>query len=195
MSHDLSVMTDEVLMSSLHALVRASNSVDADLLVHLSELDTRQLYRERGFPSLFALCLVEFGFSENVAYNRIEVARLARRLPEVLEPLREGDIHLSGLRLLAPHLTSGNCAELLGRAKRKSKRQIEELIVELAPKPDVPDSIRRLPVSKAAAPIASLFEAPKSEPMPVLALPSERPTLEPVPVARPSVTPLSPETY
>ena len=38
------------------------------------------------------------------------------------------------------------CTEvLLGRATHKSKRQIEVLVADLAPRPDVPTSIRKLP--------------------------------------------------
>src|SRR4051812_1839305 len=115
MNCELSNLGNEALLSSIHALVRASNTVDADLIEHLGELDSRQLYRDHGHFSMFSFCTGVLGFSESVAYNRIEVARLARRLPEVLAPLRRGDIHLSGLRMLAPQLTAENYHSVLAR--------------------------------------------------------------------------------
>jgi hypothetical protein len=194
---NLSSLGDEVLMSSLSALVRASNSLDAELIEHLAEVDARGLYRERGYPSLFAFCQAALNFSEDVAYNRIEVARAARRFPQIVDELRSGTIHVTGLRMLSRHLSDENCAAVLSRARGLSKRQIEELVAELAPKPDVPDSIRRLPVrassENAQAPAAtscdSLFDAPVSVPSndvpPTVTLTS--------PVSR--VEPLSPEAF
>jgi hypothetical protein len=59
--------------------------------------------------------------------------------------LADGRIHLSGIALIAPHLTPANRDSVLRRATHRSKRQIEELIAELAPRADVPPLIRKLP--------------------------------------------------
>jgi len=59
--------------------------------------------------------------------------------------LEEGRLHLSGIAKIMPHLTEANRDTLLARAAHKSKREIEELVVELAPKPDVPPGVRKLP--------------------------------------------------
>jgi hypothetical protein len=63
----------------------------------------------------------------------------------LLEMLRDGRIHLSGIALLAPHLTDRNRRSLLKRATHKSKRQIEEIVAELRPRPDAPARMRKLP--------------------------------------------------
>lgn len=52
--------------------------------------------------------------------------------------LSDGRIHLSGIGKPAAHLTDANYEEVLGRAAHKSEREIEELVAELIPKPDVP---------------------------------------------------------
>ena len=65
---------------------------------------------------MFAFCCDELGFSEDAAYSRILVARAGRRLPAVIEALRSGEIHLAGLRLLVPHLTSENHRQVLAQA-------------------------------------------------------------------------------
>lgn len=95
---------------------------------------------------MFIFCVSEYGFSEDVAYQRLTVARAARRLPAILDALRSGRMHVTGLRLLAPHLTAENVAALLAEATGKSTRQIEELVARLAPKPPVPTVIRKVPV-------------------------------------------------
>src|SRR2546421_1994677 len=95
-------LSDEALLDATRALLKRACDVEADLLVHLGEIDERKLYLPRAHPSLFAFCVEELGFSEDAAYNRIFVARAARRLPALIEALRSGKVHLGGLRLLAP---------------------------------------------------------------------------------------------
>ncbi len=119
--------------------------MEAELLVHLGEIDERKLYLDRAFSSMFAFCVGELGFSEDAAYNRIGVARAARRLPVILEAVRSGQVHLTGLRLLAPRLTTDNQGKVLAEAAGKSKREIEELVARLWPQPAVPTVVRKLP--------------------------------------------------
>ena len=130
------------LRSATRELVRSSHVVEAELLVHLGEIDERKLYLDWSFSSMFAFCVGELGFSEDVACNRINVARAARRMPVILEVVRSGQVHLAGLRALAPHLTSENQEEVLAEAAGKSKREIEELVARIAPQPAVPTSPR-----------------------------------------------------
>ncbi len=59
--------------------------------------------------------------------------------------LDDGRLHLSGIAVLAPHLTDTNCEELLARSTHKTKRELLVLVAEIAPKPDVLPSIRKLP--------------------------------------------------
>jgi hypothetical protein len=65
-------------------------------------------------------------------------------------------LNLSTLRLLAPHLRPENFETPVNRAKLRSKREVEILVAQLAPRPDVPASVRKLlersPVAQAAKP-------------------------------------------
>jgi hypothetical protein len=133
MDTNLSALSDSQLLDSTHAVVRRSNEHDAELLTHLAEIDHRKLYLELGFPSMFALCVTELGFSEDAACNKIAVARLTRQLPTVLDFVRTGRIHLTGLRLLAPALTQDNAAIELAHASGKTRREIEEQVARLLP--------------------------------------------------------------
>ena len=132
-----------------------SRGVEAELLVHLGEIDERKLYLDRAFSSMFAFCVGELWFSEDAACNRINVARAARRLPVILEAVRSGQVHLAGLRLLAPHLTTDNQCKVLAEAAGKSKREIEELVARLSPQPPVPTVVRKLPDRPNPPPEAS----------------------------------------
>ena len=92
------------LLSATRELVQKSRGTEADVLEHLGEIEERKLYLDGPFPSMFAFCVGEYGFSEDVACQRMAVARAARRLPGILDSLRSGRVHMTGLRLLAPHL-------------------------------------------------------------------------------------------
>lgn len=115
-------------------------------------IDARRLYPREAFPSMFAYCTGALHLSEGEAYLRIAVARAARRHPVLLAMLADGRLHLSGIERLAPHLTAENRDEVLQRAPHRSKREIEQLAAELAPRPDVPAGIRRLPARTASGP-------------------------------------------
>ena len=83
--------------------------------------------------------------SEAEAYLRIAAARASREHPLLLTMLADGRLHLTAIAKLAPHLTLENREALLKRAAHRSRREIEELVAELSPRPDVPAVMRKLP--------------------------------------------------
>jgi hypothetical protein len=144
-SHALQAVPDDELLRRLGELVSQSRRVEADLVAHIGEVDERRLFACQAFPSMFAYCTEHLHLSEAEAYRRITVARAARQFPALLDRLRDGRLHLSGLARLAPLLTAQNCEALLERATHLTTRQIEHLVAELQPRPDIPATIRRLP--------------------------------------------------
>lgn len=167
--HAVEAMSSSDLLSATQELVRRSRGTEADLLIHLAEIDERKLYLERSYRSMFAFCVGEYNFSEDAAAYRITVARAARRLPLILEAVRSGQVHLAGLRVLVPHLTTENHRELLAAAAGKSRSEIEELVARFAPKPPAPTVIRKVPSDPTATPDTSsgnLFgDAPAAMPV------------------------------
>ncbi|MFL5412054.1 MAG: HNH endonuclease [Myxococcales bacterium] len=150
----IEVMNDDDLLACTRELVRNSCEMEAELLLHLAEIDERKLYAQRAYPSMHVFCVKELGFSDGAAYNRLGVAKAGRRWPAVLDALRSGAVHLSGLRVLVPHFTDENLQRLLAEAAGKSKREIEEMAARLSPKAPVPDRVWRLPQRSTQ----SLFE-------------------------------------
>jgi len=124
----------------------------------------------------------------------MEVARLARRFPVILELLAEGAVNLTALKLLGPHLTAENHSEALKAARGRSKARIQELVASLAPRPDVPCLVRRLPVPPPAAGPSAADIIPSTTPSITDAGTSLASAL-PSPIPRASVMPLSPERY
>ncbi len=104
---------------------------------------------------MFVYCTEVLHLSEAEAYLRIAAARASRKYPMLIAMLSDGRIHLSGIGKLAPYLNDANCEQVLARAAHKTKREIEELVAEIVPKPDVPANVRKLP-----APAAKTREVP-----------------------------------
>jgi hypothetical protein len=167
MSHEMDEvgrLTDAELVCSLEHLVKADRALSAKLLVHLGEVYERKLHLGMGYRSLHEYCIAALGMSDAEAYLRIQAAKLGRRFPLVLERFGAGDVHLSAIKLLDPVLSEENHVQLLDRARGKTKRQVEVLVAELAPKPDVPARLRKLPDArgKVAAAAPDSLSAPQA---------------------------------
>ncbi|HWM87583.1 MAG TPA: hypothetical protein VNO33_17135 [Kofleriaceae bacterium] len=147
----LDALSDDVLLSRLRALLARSRRVEADLVAHIAEVDARRLYLREACPSMHVYATERLHLSDAEAYLRITVARVSRRYPGALAMLADGRLHLSAIAKLAPHLREDSAEALRARAARRSKREIELLLAELAPQPDVPSLVRRLPSSAAPA--------------------------------------------
>jgi hypothetical protein len=161
----ISKLTDDELLRRLSELLKNSRRVESELIAHIAEVDQRRLYARKA-SSMFKYCTEVLNLSEHEAYLRIEVARASREHPMVLEMLAEGHLHLSGIALLRRHLTKTNRETLLKRAAKKSKRQIEELIAEISPKPDAQATIRKLPEKRPKAKQKSIELGPDRVPRP-----------------------------
>jgi len=198
-THQLQSISDDDLLRRLTELVQQSRRVEAELIAHIDEVDDRRLFAREACSSMFAYVFEVLHLSEPEAYLRITVARATRKHPMLLAMLGDGRLHLSGIAILAPHLTEENREEVLARAAHKSKRQIEELAAELAPKPDVPSTIRKLP-AQPPAPAGQLrpdrvgSSTPEVPVPPTQAAKPGPPTL-PVPPVSPRPEPLSPDRY
>ena len=119
----LSRLSDGELVTQLKGLVTRDRDLNAQIVAHLAELDTRDVFLREGYSSLFVYCRDALGLSESEAYNRIEVARAARRFPVIFDMLAGGSLHLTAVRLLAPHLTEVITARCSNpRAARPSPR-------------------------------------------------------------------------
>ncbi len=132
MLHELGTLTNAELCERLRDLVGRDNDITADIIECLAQMLERQLHLAMGFSSLHDFCVERFGFSHDVAWKRVRVARLATRHPEVIELLRQGRISVSGLVSIAPH--ADDRPDLIEKAVDKSSRAIEAMVA--GEKPD-----------------------------------------------------------
>src|SRR5438552_8437498 len=146
-------LPDHDLLARIGVLAGREREATVELVAHLAALDTRPaLYAAQGFGSLFRYCTQVLRLSEDATCNRIEAARACRDFPVILEALATGAMSLTSVWILRPHLTRENHEAVLARASGRSRREIEALVAELAPRPDVPSSVRRLPTAPPAPP-------------------------------------------
>jgi len=191
-----SALSDHDLLARLELLAGKEREASVELVAHLAALDSRpSLFAAQGFSSLFSYCTQALRLSEDAACNRIEAARVCRRFPLVLELLASGSLTLTSVRLLAKHLTVENHQSVLAKASDRSRREIEVLIAELAPRPDVPSTVRKLPCP-TATPLLSAGPGPAMISVPSAETTAIAPSLPPLPATpRPIVQALAPERY
>lgn len=151
-SFSLSHVADDVLIRDLSNLVARDRTTTAEVLAHLAEVEVRKLYVPAGHPSLRSYCVGVLRMSDDEAGRRIHVANKARIYPALLEAIANGRLHLTGASLLAAHLTPENVGALLAASEHRSKSEIEHLVACIAPRPDVPTTLRPITVATPAGP-------------------------------------------
>ena len=193
-------LTDRQLLEHVKMLATSEREATARLIASLAELDARRLYLGEGFPSMFSYCTEALHLSEHGAYNRIEVARAARRWPVILEMIADGAVTLTAVRLLAPSLTDENHRGLLAEATHKSKRQVEQMVAALHPQPPVASIVRRLPTPNPVPPLGSVLHCTEPAILTKSAPETAEPQPAPAPLSLPQrrvavIAPLAPERY
>ena len=179
---DLTDLTDDALVARVSTLCAEGHALTARLIVLLIEVEERRLDLRSACTSMFDYCQRRLGMSEGAAFRRITAARLVKRFPSLLGRIERGELHLSTLVLLRPHLDERNVEELADAVVGKTKRQVEELLARLAPKPDVPSVIVELgaPSNDAGA---SFFSGSEAGPAPSVSS-TPRARIEPLSEAR-----------
>src|SRR5512132_3221423 len=167
MSLTLRSLSDDDLLVAIASLAKVERTATASLIAHLSELEERNLHLAQGFRSLFGYCRHVLHCSEHESYNRMQTVHAARRFPVILPMLAEGLLHLTAVRLLAPHLRDQDHLALLGGAIHKSKREIVKLLAGWFPSADVTSTVRKLANPSRSAEAAEATQAPTPATRPV----------------------------
>jgi len=182
---------DEELLARLPALAAGERRETSLFLAHLAEVAARELHLRAGYSSLFVYCRDGLALSEHESYNRVEVARAASRFPVVLEMIEAGALNVTTARLLAPHLTPENHRSVLESARGRRRPQVEEIVARLAPFPEAPSFVRKLPPPRVPPP----EPRPKEPPFARFTASAAAPAVPPRPAPSGDVTPLAPDRY
>src|SRR5882724_7680212 len=152
-------VSDDELHVAVRRLVARSNITLADLLVHLGEVEARGIHRNRACATLYTYCRYELRMSEDAAFRRSKAARVVHQHPELRDIVARGEIHLTGLLMIAPLLGGERHGEVLARARFRSKREIARLMAELDPKPEAPALIEPIAPMAGRLPRGAIAEA------------------------------------
>ena len=136
--HQVDRLADHLVLPGLASVVSRGCANTAETLAFVAVADERKLYLPAGYPSMYQYCVGELHMSEDATAKRIQAARVAREFPAIFDAVAEGRLHLSGVCLLAPHVNAEDADGWIAAAKHQSKSQIERLLAERFPKPDVP---------------------------------------------------------
>jgi len=154
--------SDDALLVDAKQVAGRRSRDTAILLTRIAEIDQRQLYRRAGYSSLYAYLLGELELLEDSACRHIHASRLARRFPAILIAMVEHRLHMRAVLMLARHLTRANADELVAAASHKTRFEIQQLLAERFPRPDLPERLQ--PIPPPPAPVANATQpAPGSE--------------------------------
>ncbi|WP_374029084.1 HNH endonuclease [Bdellovibrio bacteriovorus] len=91
----LAKFTNDEIESRLKILVAKERELLHVILEHIKEVDSRKLYLERAYSSLYDYMTKELQYSGSAAMRRIEAARLLRQVPVIAEKIQEGSLNLT----------------------------------------------------------------------------------------------------
>jgi hypothetical protein len=144
-------LSNQDLLDRLVVLAGNERHASVELVAHLAALHARpSLYEGLGFGSLFEYCTAVLRLSEDAACTRTAVAGACRRFPVILDLLATGATNLTNIRRLAGKLTPENHEAILARAIHRTREEIEVLLRELDPLPDLRSSVRKVPAPAGA---------------------------------------------
>jgi hypothetical protein len=163
------MMTNDArdLATRLSELLRREHHAMADFLAALADFDRRRLWVDLGHSSLFSFLHRDLGLSKGAAHYRRVAAELVQRFPQVVEPLREGQLCITSIVELAKVMTAENAVEVLPRFFHRSKSEAMAIAAEIRPVEAPPRravvTAARAAASASPAPTAAEASAPSSQ--------------------------------
>ena len=132
-------LSDQDLTSTLDSIALRERENTVELLQHLIEFDSRRLYRELGYPSLFEYCTGRLKLSHGSAYRRVSAARCLRDNPNLAELLIKGDVTLCSVATAAKSIERKvtELTDIVGR----SKREVESIVAASTPVQEKPREV------------------------------------------------------
>jgi 5-methylcytosine-specific restriction endonuclease McrA len=138
---------DESLHRSTKESVQEERSSTLRVLVHLREIERRNIYFVEGCNSLFAYCIRILGYSESETNRRIGAMRLMREHPELEEKLKDGKVSMTALNQASTFMNreeksagpidSDKKGAILKAIEEKSTAAIDRTLLGLAADPEV----------------------------------------------------------
>jgi len=157
---ELPRVCNEELLERIKNLKGEENRIVAEVVLHLHEIDSRGIYRDAGYSSLFIYCCQALGYSEGAAFRRVRAARCLKSSPDVYRLISDGKLSLSALAEVSPVMNESNSREVLTLTAGASKTKANEIAVRFgAAQLEKRATVRLRKVEQKAA-AADLFSSP-----------------------------------
>ncbi len=135
----ISQISDSHLLKSTKKLVIEEKKLTAKVIDHLQEVESRKLYSDLCYGSLFQYCVGELGYSDDAAYRRINAMRVASKVPIVKKKIQSGELSLTNTNLFSAvnnetALSKKEQEEVVNKISKLSKRDCEKELHRLREK-------------------------------------------------------------
>ncbi|WP_413581230.1 HNH endonuclease [Bdellovibrio sp. HCB288] len=94
---NLSTLSNEELTLRLDKLAQSERKITHLILAHINEMESRRLYAELGFDSMFRYLTRHLKYSDDAAYRRLSAARLLKKSPAIADKIENGNLTLTQL--------------------------------------------------------------------------------------------------
>ncbi|UYL08533.1 HNH endonuclease [Bdellovibrio sp. SKB1291214] len=135
---DLTQVANAEILNRVEKLARTERKITHLILWHLVEVESRRLYLELGYTSLFKYMTGHLNYSEDAAYRRVQAARLLKKVPQVDKLIESGDLNLTQMthvqKCLNKELEQGNCIsvekteEVLALVQNKTSFETKKIL-------------------------------------------------------------------
>ncbi|HEY1079906.1 MAG TPA: HNH endonuclease signature motif containing protein [Bdellovibrio sp.] len=148
-------LSNPELLGRFEKLVRTERKITHLVLECIAEIDSRRLYLDKAYPSIYEFLVAEFGYSSSAALRRIESARLLREVPEVAAKIESGAINLSQLskvqqavravqKIEDRKLDVEEKRELISRIEYTTQQQTEVILCQALSLPAIVEDKQRM---------------------------------------------------
>ncbi len=143
-SNIFDTISNDQLLKRARSLANEERRITLELIDHLKEIESRMLFLELGYGSLFDFAVRELGLSEGSAHRRISAMRLVQQNPQAAEDLKTGALSISNAAKI--HVTFRKTAQktstkidnetktkIIQECLNTSQRECETKLFEMLP--------------------------------------------------------------
>lgn len=141
---DFSSLSNEEVLKGVTDESRCERRSMAYVVRYLAEIETRRLYLEFGFSSLFDFTTNRLGYSSSAAVRRIKAARLSLIDSSISEKLESGELNFATIDVLSNFARDPQFKVLIKKLCGRSREEAEVIVAHLRPVPHaaVRDSVK-----------------------------------------------------
>lgn len=149
---NLNHLTDKTLLNDTKILIAQERNCLTNILYHLREIETRRLFAELKYGSLFEYAVKELGYSEAAANRRIHSARLLKEMPELDKKFESGELSITNATMASQLFKNENIKdkrlkkEILKRIEGQTKKEAEKTLIKFSTQAKIPpkEEIKRI---------------------------------------------------